>query len=73
MPDIHLLLRGFRVHDDAALCGRHPHAVVGAAIHAAHQAAVLHAFVPERPDQQADGPDVPSAGHMPGAASAVRR
>lgn len=72
VPDLDVLLRGLRVHDDAALRGRHPHAVHGAAVHAAHQAAVLLALLPERPDQQADGADVPLAGYLFGSAPAVR-
>lgn len=73
MPDLHLLLRGLRVHDDASVRRRYPHSVLGSAVHAAYQAAVLVALVPERPDQQADRADVQPAGHLSGAAPTVRR
>lgn len=73
VPDLHLVLRGILVHDDASLFGRHPNILVHSAVRPADVAVVQRSFVPERSDQQADGPDVPFAGHLPRSPSAVHR
>lgn len=48
MPDLHLLLRGVRLHDDAPLRRRHTHLQLYSAVHPAHQAALPVAHLSER-------------------------
>lgn len=68
MPDNHVLLRRFLLHDDATLPRCHPHVLQHPSLHSAHEADISEQDGSVRPSQQAERPDVHAAGHLSGAA-----
>lgn len=50
LPNLHFLLCGICLHDDASLLWCYPHVVFSAVVPSAYQTAILFSFLPERPD-----------------------